>query len=83
MRLFFSSGQQKVVFFDILKAIGNVFSEKTGKKPVLLLDDFDSEFDRDNLNNSLKKVVSNFQIVLTTTDRSRFSDFDFNLLSLG
>ena len=83
MRLFLSSGQQKAVFFDILKTIGFIFSEKTGKKPVLLLDDFDSEFDNTNLSNSLKRVISNFQIVLTTTDKRKFANFDFNLLSLG
>ena len=82
LRLFYSSGQQKNTFFLILTAIGKIFSEKSGKKPVLLLDDFDSEFDSKNLRECLNNVLKSFQIILTTTDRNRYSGFDYNLITL-
>ncbi len=82
MRFFYSSGQQKNIFFDVLTAVGKVFGEKTGQKPVLLLDDFDSEFDLSNLKYCLNNVLESFQIILTTTDKAKYSDFDYNLISL-
>ncbi len=82
MRFFYSSGQQKNIFFDVLTAIGRVFADKAGKKPVLLLDDFDSEFDSQNLDFCLKSVLQSFQIILTTTDREKYSAFNYNLISL-
>ncbi|BBB33495.1 DNA replication and repair protein RecF [Thermotomaculum hydrothermale] len=82
MRFFYSSGQQKNIFFDVLTAVGKAFAEKSGKKPVLLLDDFDSEFDSKNLQYCLNNVLENFQIILTTTDKDRYSDFNYNLISL-
>ncbi len=82
MRFFYSSGQQKNIFFGILKAVGKIFSEKTGRKPILLLDDFDSEFDMENLTLCLKSVLPDFQVILTTTERKKYSCFDYNLISL-
>ncbi len=82
LRFFYSSGQQKNIFFKVIRAVGNVFFEKTGKNPVLLLDDFDSELDVDNLEECLKSVLNRFQIVLTTTDVRKFKTFNHSLIEL-
>ncbi len=82
MRFFYSSGQQKKMFFKVLAVCGKIFKSERELKPILLLDDFDSEFDGKNLFESIETVKNGFQIVLTTTDSGRFKDFNFNLLTL-
>jgi len=83
VRFFSSSGQQKMVFFDILKAVGTLFKEETNKKPVLLLDDFDSEFDKENMEKTMEKLMKNFQLIITTTDQSKYKKYNFKLLRIN
>ena len=82
VREFSSSGQQKKVFFDVITTVGHLFHQQRGIKPVLLLDDFDSEFDKTNMVRNLDLVMGQFQVVLTTTDRQRFSRFQHELVQL-
>ncbi len=83
VRYYSSSGQQKSIFFEILKSLGILFANEANKKPVLLLDDFDSEFDKVNLEKVLESVMNLFQIVLTTTDYSKYSKYNFKLLKIN
>ncbi len=82
VREYGSSGQQKKLFFDVITAVGHLFHEQKGIKPVLLLDDFDSEFDRANMVRNLDQVKGQFQVVLTTTDNKRFLSFPHHLVQL-
>jgi DNA replication and repair protein RecF len=83
VRYFSSSGQQKSVFFEILVSLGLLFLKEVNKKPVLLLDDFDSEFDKLNMEKVLESVMDLFQIVLTTTDYLKYSKYNFKLLNIN
>ncbi len=82
VREYGSSGQQKRVFFDVITAVGHLFRRQREIQPVLLLDDFDSEFDKTNMVRNLEQVLGQFQVVLTTTDCQRFSDFPGNRVVL-
>jgi len=73
VRTYGSSGQQRSVFFLVLAAMGRLVMRERQVQPVLLLDDFDSEFDARHLNESLALISDRFQVVLTTTDDRRFS----------
>jgi len=48
-----SKGIWKIVFFYILDAYINVFEKRRGEKPLLMLDDFDSDLDSGNLLKSI------------------------------
>lgn len=82
VRYFSSSGQQKSVFFEILRSLGILFLKEVNKKPVLLLDDFDSEFDRENMEKVLNSVKDLFQLIVSTTDESKFNKFNFKLIKI-
>lgn len=71
-----SSGQQKHAFFQILTAVGQIFQEIRDIRPVLLLDDFDAEFDDCSRNQNLASVLNQFQVVVTTTDPDRFAEMN-------
>lgn len=82
VRYFASSGQQKEAFFQILKALGVLFAKEAEKKPVLLLDDFDSEFDKENMEKVLESVKDLFQIIITTTDETKYNKYNFKLIKI-
>ena len=82
VREYGSSGQQKMLFFDLITTVGHLFHEQRRIRPVLLLDDFDSEFDKTNMIRNLEKVLGQFQVVLTTTDDQRFLNFPYHLVQL-
>ena len=71
-----SSGQQKDAFFQILTSVGQLFQELRQTRPVLLLDDFDAEFDDHSRNRNLASVLGQFQVIVTTTDFGRFADLN-------
>jgi len=71
-----SSGQQKDAFFQILTSVGQLFQELRQTRPVLLLDDFDAEFDDHSRNRNLASVLGQFQVIVTTTDSARFGDLN-------
>ncbi|GEM_PF-2375605 len=82
VREYGSSGQQKRLFFDVITAVGHLFHQQRGIRPVLLLDDFDSEFDKANVVRNLDRVMGQFQVVVTTTDHQRFFSFPQELVQL-
>lgn len=82
VREYGSSGQQKRLFFDVMTTVGHLFHQQRRIQPVLLLDDFDSEFDRANMVRNLDRVLGQFQVVLTTTDHQRFLSFPHQLVQL-
>jgi len=69
-----SRGEQRMVVLWLKLAELLFVEEKTGEKPVLLLDDIFSELDGDN--RALIKEISNSQqTIVTTTDEDNISDF--------
>ena len=70
---FSSSGQQKHAFFQVLTSVGQLFQQLRSVQPVLLLDDFDAEFDENARNRNLAAVLDQFQVVVTTTESGRFT----------
>lgn len=72
VREYGSSGQQKDTFFQVLRSVGILFKELQQAQPVLLLDDFDAEFDEKSRVRNLRAVLDQFQVVVTTTEEDRF-----------
>ncbi len=72
IREYGSSGQQKDTFFQILRSVGILFRQEQQVQPVLLLDDFDAEFDEMSRVRNLQAVLDQFQVVVTTTEEDRF-----------
>lgn len=69
LKFFGSQGQQKVAIIALKLSEIEIFKEKTGTYPVLLLDDIFSELDLEK-RNKLLKIISNDEIqsIITTTD---------------
>ena len=82
VRQYSSSGQQKKVFFDLMTSVGRLFHQHKDVRPVLLLDDFDSEFDEVNMYRNLDEILGQFQVILTTTDYRRFNKINHHLVQL-
>ena len=45
-----------------------IFNNQTKSFPILLLDDVFSEFDREKINNIMKYILDNMQVIITSTD---------------
>lgn len=68
VKLFGSRGQQRLVILQ-LKLLELIFiQEKTGQKPVLLLDDIFSELDQNHISLVLE-MIGNQQTIITTTHK--------------
>ncbi len=68
LKIYGSQGQQKAAILAYKLACIPIFLEKTGTKPVLLLDDVFSELDVKKQNKLLKYIGKDIQSILTTTD---------------
>lgn len=70
-RLFCSQGQQRSLALALNIAIMEEIEEKTGKLPVLLLDDVMSELD-EKRRNYLYELIKSKQAVITSTEKNKF-----------
>lgn len=68
MRKFGSQGQQKLAVLVLKLAEIKIFENQINEKPILLLDDVFSEFDKYKKNSILKYIDKNIQTIITTTD---------------
>ena len=59
-----------------------IIYDEMGEYPVLLLDDFMSELDKERRKNLLENIYNN-QIIITCTDKSFFDDIDANLYNVS
>lgn len=73
MKLYSSQGQQKSAVLAYKLATISIFSEKSGTKPVLLLDDIFGELDLKKKNRLLKYINTDIQSIITTTDLKNIS----------
>ncbi len=71
LSIFGSTGLNKIAFFDMIDGYLKIYKEKRGSTPLLLLDDFDSDLDYNNL----KKYIYGFetQTILSFVNK----EFDF------
>ena len=63
-----SQGQQKLSVLVLKLAEIPIFELQFSEKPILLLDDIFSEFDKKKKNCILKYIDGNIQTIITTTD---------------
>lgn len=68
-----SQGQQKLSVLVLKLAEIPIFESQIGEKPLLLLDDVFSEFDKKKKNSILKYIDNNIQTIITTTDLNNIS----------
>ena len=68
LKLYGSQGQQKLSILSLKLAEVLIFKKQIGEYPILLLDDLFSEFDKEKINNILKYINDDMQVVITTTD---------------
>lgn len=62
-----SQGQRRLVIMALKLSLINYIKEKTGKTPILLLDDVLSELDIDKQRNLLNCIDENIQTIITTS----------------
>lgn len=68
IKFFGSQGQQRLTMISLKIAILEVFKARTGKTPLLLLDDIFSELDRKKKNKLINYINAYEQVIITTTD---------------
>lgn len=68
-----SQGQQKLSVLVLKLSEISIFENHLQSKPILLLDDVFSEFDRIKKNNILKYIQDDIQTIITTTDLNNIS----------
>ena len=69
-----SQGQQRSCILSLKLAEIDVFKQKTGEDPLVLLDDIFSELDDTKKNNIIKYINNDIQIVITTTDLNQINE---------
>ena len=66
-----SQGQQKLAVLALKLAEIDIFYEKRGEMPILLLDDLFSELDIKKRNKVIKYINKDVQTIITTTDLNK------------
>lgn len=73
IKIYGSQGQQKIAFIALKFAEIPIFEEKTGTKPVILLDDIFSELDKKKKNRLMKYINDDYQVIITSNDTKDIS----------
>ena len=68
-----SEGQQKNAIIAYKLSVIDLFKEKKGSYPILLLDDLFSELDKNKINNILKMIKKRLQVFITVTELDSLS----------
>ena len=68
LKIYGSQGQQKLSILSLKLSEMLIFKKQIGEYPILLLDDLFSEFDKEKINNILKYINNEMQVIITTTD---------------
>ena len=67
-----SEGQQKNAIISYKFSELEIFKEKTGTYPILILDDLFSELDQEKIENILSLLKCDYQTFITTTSLDHF-----------
>lgn len=73
IKIFGSQGQQKLAFIALKFAEIPIFEEKTGTKPIILLDDIFSELDKTKKNKLIQYIDNDYQVIITSNDTKDIS----------
>lgn len=73
VNIYGSQGQQRTVIISLKLSELEIINDEIGEKPVLLLDDFMSELDK-NRRESLLENINQNQIIITCTDKFEFGN---------
>lgn len=73
IKIFGSQGQQKLAFIALKFAEILIFEEKTGTKPIILLDDIFSELDKTKKNKLIQYIDNDYQVIITSNDTKDIS----------
>ncbi len=73
VNIYGSQGQQRTVIISLKLSELEIIYDEIGEKPILLLDDFMSELDKDRREALLKNIQEN-QIIITCTDKFDFGN---------
>lgn len=73
IKIYGSQGQQRSCVLALKLSEINIFKDKIGENPIVLLDDVFSELDDLKKNNLVKYLNDDIQIVITTTDLNQIN----------
>jgi len=73
IKIFGSQGQQKMAFIALKFSEIPIFEEKTGTKPIILLDDIFSELDKSKKNKLIQYINDDYQVIITSNDTKDIS----------
>ena len=71
VNIYGSQGQQRTVILSLKLSELEIIYDEIGEKPILLLDDFMSELDKERREALIKNIDKN-QIIITCTDKFNF-----------
>ena len=74
LKLYGSQGLQRLAILSLKLAEIDIFKNKSGNYPIVLLDDIFSEIDLDKRKNLLKFIKKSIQFIITTTDINNISE---------
>ena len=78
VNIYGSQGQHRTVILSLKLAELNVVYDEMGEYPILLLDDFMSEFD-EKRRKSFLNHIKDTQVIITCTDKIKVDNLNFNL----
>lgn len=73
IKIFGSQGQQKLAFIALKFSEIPIFEDKTGTKPIILLDDIFSELDKTKKNKLIQYINDDYQVIITSNDTKDIS----------
>ena len=73
IKIYGSQGQQKLAFIALKFSEIPIFEEKTGTKPIILLDDIFSELDKTKKNKLIQYIDNDYQVIITSNDTKDIS----------
>ena len=77
VNIYGSQGQNRTTILSLKMSELQIVYDEIGEYPVLLLDDFMSELDKNRIQNFIKKI-KDIQVIITCTDKFEFEDLDIN-----
>jgi len=77
-----SQGQHRTAILSLKISELQIIYDEMGEYPILLLDDFMSELDKDRRKNLLENIYNN-QIIITCTDKNFFNEIDSKLYNVS
>ena len=76
-----SQGQNRTVVLSLKMSELQVIKDEIGENPILLLDDFMSELDKERRNNFLKNI-GDTQVIITCTDKLDIENLNFYMYNV-